>query len=400
MKKKILMLGGSAQQIVVIEAAKELNLFTILCDYLPDNPGQYHADRFYQVSTTDREAILDVAVREHIDYVIAYASDPAAPTAAWIAQKLHLPGNPYRAVETLCNKEKFRAFLRASGLPAPDSVTFRTMEQAVEYSGKARQRFPQIIKPVDSSGSKGVTVVRSADRYEQAVRYAFSYSRSHTVIMEDYIENAYPYLVGGDIFVSDGKITLYGLMDCYRDSSANPLVPAGKGYPASLPPAVMQKAKDALQTMVTRLGYRFGSVNVELIADRQDRIWIIDAGPRCGGNMIPGLLDNIFHVDLVRTNLLAATEHAEACIPEREEKYWAACNLHTAKDGTFQGVHLSDAIVPFVREKYLYAKPGEKVKSFENASFAIGIIFLKFQSREQMQHYMPHINSYLWAEVQ
>lgn len=60
----------------------------MLCDYLPDNPGQYHADKFYQVSTTDKEAILKVAQDEHVDYIIAYASDPAAPTAAYVAENL------------------------------------------------------------------------------------------------------------------------------------------------------------------------------------------------------------------------------------------------------------------------------------------------------------------------
>jgi len=56
-QKKLLLLGGSAQQIVAIEKAKELGYHTVLCDYLPDNPGQYAADTFYLVSTTDKEAV-------------------------------------------------------------------------------------------------------------------------------------------------------------------------------------------------------------------------------------------------------------------------------------------------------------------------------------------------------
>ena len=43
-KKKILLLGGSAQQIIAIETAKRLGYTTVLCDFLEDNPGQYHAD--------------------------------------------------------------------------------------------------------------------------------------------------------------------------------------------------------------------------------------------------------------------------------------------------------------------------------------------------------------------
>ena len=35
----ILLLGGSAQQVVAIDRAHELGYRTVLCDYLPDNPG-------------------------------------------------------------------------------------------------------------------------------------------------------------------------------------------------------------------------------------------------------------------------------------------------------------------------------------------------------------------------
>ena len=57
--KKILLLGGSAQQVIAIETAKKLGYYTVLCDFLTDNPGQYAADKFYLVSTTDKDAVLE-----------------------------------------------------------------------------------------------------------------------------------------------------------------------------------------------------------------------------------------------------------------------------------------------------------------------------------------------------
>ena len=84
--EKILLLGDSAQQVIAIKCAKRLGYYTVLCDYLPDNPGQYVADKFFLVSTTDKRAVLDIARREQIDGVLAYTSDPAAPTAACVAE--------------------------------------------------------------------------------------------------------------------------------------------------------------------------------------------------------------------------------------------------------------------------------------------------------------------------
>ena len=93
--KNILLLCCSAQQVVAIETAKRLGYYTVLCDFLTDNPGQYVADKFYLVSTTDKDAVLEVAQKEKVNGVLAYASDPDGPTAAYVGVKLKVPTKPY-----------------------------------------------------------------------------------------------------------------------------------------------------------------------------------------------------------------------------------------------------------------------------------------------------------------
>ena len=57
--KRVLMLGGSLQQIPAIKQAKEMGIYVITCDYLPDNPGHQIADEYYNVSTTDKNKVLE-----------------------------------------------------------------------------------------------------------------------------------------------------------------------------------------------------------------------------------------------------------------------------------------------------------------------------------------------------
>ena len=207
--KKILLLGGSAQQVVAIETAKRLGYFTVLCDYLSDNPGQYYADKICLVSTTDKEAVLKVASDENVSGVLAYASDPAAPTAAYVAEKMGLPTNPYMAVEILCNKDIFRAFLSSHGFNTTRAVGFKSKEDTL--ADIKNFALPIIIKPVDSSGSEGATVIRGEEDIDTAIDFAFSFSRGHRIIIEEFIEKKHPYLIGGDIFVSDGKVIQWEL---------------------------------------------------------------------------------------------------------------------------------------------------------------------------------------------
>lgn len=395
--KKILLLGGSSQQVIAIETAKKLGLYTVLCDYLPDNPGQYHADKFYQESSTDKDRILQIARDEQIDYIISYASDPAAPTAAYVAEKLGLPTNPYAAVKTLCNKDSFREFLSSHGFNTPRAASFLNKDEAEADIGKFK--LPIIIKPVDSSGSKGVTVLRDFSGFEEAIDFAFSFSRGHRIIIEEFIEKKHPYLIGGDIFISEGKVIQWGLMNCHRDSNVNPLVPVGKSYPVILENADLHSAKNTLQRLVTELGIQFGPMNVELIVDANSRVFLIDIGPRSGGNMIPDLLGMIFNCDVVEMSVKAAMGHRIADVYDRGTPFFATHNLHSNKEGVFERIEFSPEIEQYIIRKDIYKKPGDDVNYFANASNALGIIFMKFPDANTMLWMLKNINAYISIRI-
>lgn len=397
-EKKILLLGGSAQQVVAINRAKQLGYYTVLCDFLTDNPGQYETDKFYLVSTTDKDAVLEVAKIEKIDGVLAYASDPAAPTAAYIAEKLGLAGNPYQSVEILCNKDLFRKFLLDNGFAAPRAKGYTSTEEALQEKGN--YEYPIIIKPVDSSGSKGASVLHSEEGLKEALEFAFSFSRCHRIIIEHFIEKKHPYLIGGDIFIEDGKIVLWGLMNCHRDSRVNPLVPVGKSYPLKLNGEDVQHVKDTLSLMVEKLGIRNGSMNVELVIDKSNRVWPIDIGPRSGGNMIPDLLGDMFGVDIAELSVEAAMGGLIKGIIHEPNGFYATHNLHSDKNGVYKKIAFSPEIEQYIYRKCLYKKSGDVVEYFDNASKCLGIVFFKFPDESTMKSVLEKINELIKIELQ
>ena len=396
--KKILLLGGSAQQIVAIKTAQKLGYYTVLCDYLPDNPGQYEADKFYLVSTTDKDAVLEVARNEQVDGVLAYASDPAAPTAAYIAEKLGLSGAPYHSVETLCNKDQFRKFLIENGFSTPKAKGYASAEDALKE--KENFEFPIIIKPVDSSGSKGATVLQTEDGLKNALDFAFSFSRCHRIIVEHFIEKKHPYLIGGDVFIENGKIVLWGLLNCHRDDCVNPLVPVGKSYPLQLEDEDIQHVKETLSSMVEKLRISNGSMNVELVVDKSNRVWPIDVGPRSGGNMIPDLLGDMFGVDIAEMSVKAAMGAAIKGNIHEPNGFYATHNLHSNKNGIYKDILFSPEIEPYIYRKYLYKKLGDEVEYFDNAAKCLGIVFFKFPDETTMKKILEHVNELITVELQ
>ena len=172
--KRLLMLGGSLYQTFAIKEAKRLGYYVITADYLPSNPGHKYADEYHNVSTTDKEAVLKLAKELEVDGVVAYASDPAAPSAAYVCEKLGLPSSPYKSVEILSNKDLFRQFLLENGFNCPKAMGFTTYEDAFNHIDEFT--LPVMVKPVDSSGSKGINKMTDKSQLKAFVEDALHYS--------------------------------------------------------------------------------------------------------------------------------------------------------------------------------------------------------------------------------
>lgn len=399
-RQKILLLGGSAQQVVAIETAKRMGYHTVLCDYLPDNPGQYVADKYYNVSTTDVEAVYDVARKEGVSGILAYASDPAALPAAIVSERLGLPTNPSKSVEILGVKHLWRNFLQNNGFACPGNFTIHPDTPLVEIMSKIQSlRFPVVIKPTDSSGSKGVTVLENLREIEKAIHLADSYSRNKVLIVEEFISNAFHSVIGGDIFVQDGHIVLYGEMSCIRDDAWGGLIPIGERRPSGLSRRQVDKLHAELQRLVAMLDMRFGELNIEVLLDNNDDVHFLELGPRAGGNMIPIQLSDAFGVDLVRANISAAM----GCSPELELDEKPGCYftyvLHSHSDGMFKGVDFSEEIAGNVYRKVLYKKCGDRVEAFDGAGKAIGIVFMHCGTEHEMNRICARLDELIKIKV-
>lgn len=382
--RSILLLGGSAQQVVAIEKAQELGYRTLLCDYLPDNPGRRCADSFHLVSTTDREAVLEVARAEGVDGVLAYASDPACPTAAYVAEELGLSGSPFAVVEALSEKHRFRALLRDAGLPCPASASFDACASPDGILPLLEgMRWPVVVKPTDSSGSKGVSVLEDLSGLEEAIRCAAPFSRNGVLIAEEYIRRGFPDVVGGDVFVVDGEIRFWGLMRCLRDEALGGLVPVGEVMPTGLSSVQEASVKAVLQRLVSYAGIRYGELNVEVIIGDDGSPYVLELGARAGGNMIPVQLSDASGIDLVGANVLCAMGEDPGDLRfDGEAACCAHYVIHSRGSGIFDRLDIPEDVAACVYRTVMYVSPGDRVGSFNGADKALGILLMRFDGDE------------------
>ena len=395
--KKILLLGGSAQQIVAIETAKKMGYYTVLCDFLTDNLGQYIADKFYLVSTTDKKAVLDVAKKEKIDGILAYASDPAAPTAAYVAEKLGLPGSPYESVEILCNKDRFRKFLAENNFCTPKAKGYEKMEYALKDLTSDFFKYPVIVKPVDSSGSKGVGRI---DRYEEAkekIEYAMSFSRSKKIIIEEFVEK-FGYQIAGDGLSVDGKLVFrYFANDHFNSKCINPFVPISASFPYNMPKEVQDKVHGEIQRLLDLLQMQTTTYNFDMRIDNDYNVYLMEVAPRDGGNYIPDVIKYATGVNLVECAVKAAMGEKIELEDVKPEGYYSYFAVHSLKDGILDKVEFTEEGSSHIIENHLIKKAGDEIKAFTGANTTLGCLVMKFDSMEQMLYMMDHPDE--WVKV-
>lgn len=392
--KTILLLGGSAAQLIAIKKAKELGYRTIVCDYLPDNPGQKIADTFYLASTTDKDTILKIAKQEKIDGIVAYSSDPAAPTAAYVAKQLGLPGIDYEVACNFCEKQKFRKFLEKNGFNVPKSISIKNPFEIDQINISGFQ-FPIIVKPTDSSGSKGITVLENQDDLDKALKYAEQYSRNGTLIIEEFIQRDHPHVIEAEIFAINGNVCSWGLMNSIRDSFSNPLLPAAYSYPLDLDDKRKTIVKDEVSRLVRATGDTSGAFNIEMIIDSRDRLFFLDAGPRNGGNMLPEYISMISGKDIVSSTLKNAMGEVDDIDVELDGEsggFWGLGVLHTSERGCFKGIRYSELAQNSLVREEIQKKIGDTVQPFQRCNDLIGLNFYHFSSKKDMDKVMNSMN--------
>lgn len=393
-KRKLLLLGGSAAQVIAIKTAKELGYYTILCDYLPDNPGQYIADSFYQVSTTDKEAVLSVAKKENIDGIVAYSSDPAAPTAAFVSKALNLPGMDYDVVRHFCEKHLFREFLVQNGFNVPKSVEVKIPYDlsSIDYTHLI---FPLIVKPTDSSGSKGVTVIEKESDLEDALIYAQKYSRNGVLIIEEFVLRDHPFVIEAEIFCINGEVVNWGLINSIRDTESNPLLPAAYSYPLEISKSRKDLVKKEVSRLVSVTGKTSGAFNIEMIIDKQNRLFFLDAGPRNGGNMLPEFISMISRKNIVEATIKTAMgdcRDIDVALDGDNGGYWGLAVLHSSQKGKFNGIEYSPLAKQSLVREEIQKDRGEDVNPFERCNDLVGLNFLHFKNQSEMDEVMCNTN--------
>ena len=386
-------LGGSIFQIPPIKYAKSQGHYVITCDYFPDNPGHKFTDEYHNVSTTDKDVILKLSRKLKIDGIITYASDVSAPTVAYVGNKLGLPSNPYESVLKLVQKDLFRIFLKENNLNFIKANSFYNFEDAIDFFDEIKK--PVLIKPVDSSGTKGISKIFGLNELKKAFEYALKYSIIKKVIVEEFIQRK-NYQVAGDGFIVGENLKFRCFGNEHFDNLCNPLVPIGESFPSVLSNIIQNKAHKKIQTILSLLDMKIGALNFDYLIDENDQIYILEIGPRNGGNLIPEVTKHVTGIDMIKYTVdIALDESCNGLKMLKPKGYYSSYIIHSIKDGILKEINFEKEIEKNIIKRMIFVKNGQRVERFDNASLGLGALILKYDHQDEMLEKMDNMENYI-----
>ena len=384
--KKLMLLGGLRYLLPVIEEAHKLGIYVITADYLPNNIAHKHSDEYCNVSIIDKDAVLKAAQELEIDGILSHAVDPGVVSAAYVAEKMGLPFQcSYKAACILQDKSLFRKFLADNGFNSPKAKGYDNAEDALNDVNYFN--WPVIVKPVDSAGSKGVSKVENKSDLHKAIEYALSESHNGHFIVEDFLEKE-GLSAGSESFVVEGQLLYNGFYDQYFDNEAvNPYAPSAEIWPSAKESKYLDEIRSELQRLFTLLNIKTGLFNVEWRVCKNGKTYLMEVSPRAGGNRLAEMLNYAADVNIIEAEVRKAVGLPVQDIHEPNYKgHFAIQVLHSDKAGLFERIEIKEQFRrKHLLEEEIRVSPNDKVTPFTGANASIGTLFLRFETREELE---------------
>jgi len=261
-RDSVMILGAGVYQLPLIRKVKERGFRAVVVSMNGNYPGIPEADVFLPIDTTNVAAAVAAAKEYRIRAAVTTGTDVGVPTLGAINDALSLPGISEEAATIISHKHRFRQFQNQNDLPHPRFVVSGSWTSLRDVL--ATLSVPFYVKPVDSSGSRGITRINSHSlkAVETAFDFAKSFSRVGAVCCEAEIAGIE---VGGNAVLFDGELVFLAITQKHMDG----VVVRGHSFPTGIPLAGQEAVRHSLHAHARALNLPRGILNFDIIVDQQ-----------------------------------------------------------------------------------------------------------------------------------
>ena len=377
---KVIVLAGGYDQIALIEEFRRKNYETILVDYYKNPPARKYADRHYQISTLDIEAVKKIAIKEKADLITTACTDQALLSVAQISRELDLPCyiSYYQALN-VTNKMYMKREMSKAGIPTAKHIVVSDINE-VDLSSL---EFPIVVKPSDCNSSKGVKKIISPqeDNYLTIIEDAIKLSRTKTAIIEEYIEG---YEISIDAFVSEGKAKVLLITKSEKIKNTNGFTITQSKYPVN----ISSKLKKRIDSIVQSISKKFHIINGPLLVQMiisNDNPYVIEFSARMGGGTKYKLIEVLTGFNVMKAYVELVTNEKPLVSLKKQFNY-AHLNYCYATDGVFSKLYGFEELKRkgIIYDYFKYKTEGSVINKAETSSDRIAGYLITANTFEEL----------------
>ncbi len=385
--KKAIVLGGTNPHIELIKNLKKRGYYTILIDYYENPPAKVFADEHIQESTLDKDLVLEIAKKEQVDLVISTCIDQANATACFVAEKLHLPAPyDYKTSIIVTNKIQMKNLMKEIGIPTSRYMSI----YSIDGLEKLDLKFPLVIKPSDTTGSKGVVKVNNIDELSIAFNEAKSLSREKMVIVEEFVQGI-EFQV--DYYINNHQPHRLMIRRKRKKELISEFVLQANGSIVSpISNAEIESKLDRIASkIVSMLDIRNSSLFIQCIINKTN-VNVLEFATRVGGGLSYSMIRKITGFDILDATVDSFLGNEVKIDIKEIDKYYAT-HLFYSKPGIFGSINgLEQAKEDNENyEHYLFKTRGMAIGGKQTSGDRVAAVFIEGKTLKEVEDKLESI---------
>ena len=320
--KKILIIGANPETISLIQKAKEMGLITYVTDYNPTAYAKKFADVPCNVDGNDVDGLVRLVKQESIDAVLVGVAEALIPSYCKVCEVLGYPCfATLEQFEVMIKKDKFKNICREYNVPVVDEFSQDNLDDIV---------YPVVVKPVDSSSSKGVSICQNKEELDTAIEKALSFSPSKTLIIERYMDGLEVIMY---YVIQDGVPTFVAMCDRYtsKEQKGVTQLPSAYIFPSKHINKYLAEVDEKVCDMLRGMGIKNGVLFLQSFVDEKGSVRIYEPGFRLNGAQEHMIVSHMTGVDAKEllinyafTGKMSDKKVSDLAAPDFHGK-WARC---------------------------------------------------------------------------
>ncbi len=190
------------------------------------------------------------------------------------------------------------------------------------------------------------------------------------------------------------------LGDHFFYTKSKNFIPISTRWPCKYGNEIQDELVSQVEAIAKATGFLDGPVNIEARVTKIDEVYIIEVGPRNGGNYVPIIQEHLTGFDFISRIICDAVDE-ELIIQKtyQTKKVGAYYILHAEKSGVFRGLKIRENIKKHIFYYNIFEREDEVVSEYIGSNTTIGVVLMEFENIEERDLLMADIDNLIKVEV-